>query len=385
MHKNGVHPTTKRTRWRCRICGASTIRRRTDKSSAVLFQLFITWISKKASLNELAAASGVSRSTLARKFQMFWFVTPPRPLQTGEIYDQVMIDGTYFGRSDCLLIARNSEHVLAWQWCKRENKLNYQRLLGRIVPPVMVITDGNYGALRALETDMPEVVIQRCLFHIRSRVTQLVTLRPRTQAGRDLQKLARYLLHITTIEQAQAWEIEFRRAYHKHAKWLNERTYRNQVRREEVPRYVRSDQRWWFTHKNTRDAYNSVMTPLKRGHLFKYLLFDRQDSQAAAASTTNSVESLNSLIKLFNRLHRGRTPEHRRRAAEWLLYLRTEGCEDPVVIAARQNYGKDAYERARALGKQEAKKTEQKLTVQHFQDEAMFEEGIWVRKGWAGR
>ncbi|RRD35142.1 hypothetical protein EII31_06995 [Leucobacter sp. OH2974_COT-288] len=78
------------------------------------------------------------------------------------------------------VLARNHTNVIDW-WRKRRNKANYQKLLNKIVPPAMIITGCNYGALRASTADIPEVIIQRCLFHVRSRIKQLITLHPKTQ------------------------------------------------------------------------------------------------------------------------------------------------------------------------------------------------------------
>lgn len=47
---------------------------------------------------------------------------------TGEIYNQVQIDGIYLPYGWCLLVALAQGKVIAWQWCDKENKNAYHAL-----------------------------------------------------------------------------------------------------------------------------------------------------------------------------------------------------------------------------------------------------------------
>lgn len=64
---------------------------------------------------------------------------------TGEISNQLMLDGAYFN-GWCTLNAYTGEHVIDWQWCDREK--TSPGLIIRIPDPIAVIVDGN-GALTA--------------------------------------------------------------------------------------------------------------------------------------------------------------------------------------------------------------------------------------------
>lgn len=87
-------------------------------------------------------------------------------LITGEIYDQIIIDGIYLSHHWCLLIATNESHVIGWQWCDRESVAAWQALLSRFPAPTVVITDGGPGALKAIRQCWPATGVQRCLFHV---------------------------------------------------------------------------------------------------------------------------------------------------------------------------------------------------------------------------
>ncbi|MBS5918641.1 MAG: transposase, partial [Varibaculum cambriense] len=94
---------------------------------------------------------------------------------TGQIYDYIQIDGTYLPYGWCLLTAVNNGKVLAWQWCNQENKTAYKQLLKRLPEPLMVITDGQAGALSAIKDQWPNTRIQRCLVHIKRNIRTLTT------------------------------------------------------------------------------------------------------------------------------------------------------------------------------------------------------------------
>ena len=49
-----------------------------------------------------------------------------------------------------LLIARDREHVLEWQWAANESAQAYTALLERLAPADVVTTDGAAGALAAI-------------------------------------------------------------------------------------------------------------------------------------------------------------------------------------------------------------------------------------------
>lgn len=150
MKRNGT--TSKgTTRWRCKTCGASCTKQRSDISNAAVFTQFIEHCTTTTSLESLATRHGVSHATMKRRFTWCWLIDIPDPTigHTGRIYDQIFLDGTYTA-SGCLIVAATIDHVIAWHWCKHETTCDYQRLLERIPAPLITVIDGGQGATSAI-------------------------------------------------------------------------------------------------------------------------------------------------------------------------------------------------------------------------------------------
>ena len=115
MKRNGT--TSKgTTRWRCKQCGASSVKRRNDITNAAVFTQFIEHCTTAISLDDLAKRNGVSRATMKRRFKWCWLVDVPDPTagHHKRIYDQVFLDGTYTA-GGCLIVAATIDHVgLVW-------------------------------------------------------------------------------------------------------------------------------------------------------------------------------------------------------------------------------------------------------------------------------
>ena len=119
--KNG-RTSSRRTRWRCLACGASAVKSRPDISARAQAGLFIKWLLEGYSVSQL----GVAKTSFATKTAWCWQIGVPKPQVTGEIYDQILLDGIYLPFNWCLITATNGEKIIAWQWCQRENSAAYQ-------------------------------------------------------------------------------------------------------------------------------------------------------------------------------------------------------------------------------------------------------------------
>ncbi|WP_159074081.1 transposase [Trueperella pyogenes] len=99
-----------------------------------------------------------------------------------------------------MLIASTPEGVVAYQLCHRENKASYRALLSRIPAPIMVVTDGNSGALAAIKECWTTTRIQRCLVHIQRNIRGVTAANPKTDQHKALRQLGINLTRITTPE-----------------------------------------------------------------------------------------------------------------------------------------------------------------------------------------
>ena len=343
MKRNGT--TSKgTTRWRCKTCGASTTKARSDITHAAVFRQFIEHCTSTTALRQIAGDAGISRSTMKRQFSWCWLVDVPDPTigHEGRVYDQVFLDGTYTA-GGCLIVAATLDHVIAWHWCTRETTRDYQHLLERIPAPLIAVIDGGQGAASAIKTCWPGTKIQRCLVHAQRVVRRYTTARPRTDAGRAIYQLALNLTKITDLDEAAAWGAQLHEYGTIYRDWMNQKTW--------ITDPLTKQRTWSWTHERTRKAYNSLNHLWRNQLLFVYL--DPPDGVLDGnriKSTTNSLEGgINAQLKLLARTHRGRSGEHQRRMLEWWLYLKTELPDDPVEIARQSNWGQDQLAKVSTL------------------------------------
>lgn len=339
--KNGKTRQGK-TRWRCLNCKTSSITSRQGTIHTKRFRLFIEWITNITPLTYYARHEGVSSRTLHRWFAPYWFirVTPP-PIT--RIYDEIMVDGTYFGK-DCLLVAYGDGNVINWLWCHRENSANYTALFDPIPQPAIVVTDGGSGIFKAVTEHWPGTAIQRCLVHVQKNVRVATTRRPKMQVNKRLYRLSQALTRITTQQQATDWLLALNDIDKQFRSVIYARTYAKDVPLAQRPHRYRKNTTWWYTHGRTKRAYTALVTAVRRNQLFVYL--DPPEAvlnPGKLHSTTNALEGgVNSHLKRLATNHRGRPKEHIRTAIDWWLLAHTELPPDPVNIAKAQNWGLDA-------------------------------------------
>lgn len=307
-----------------------------------------------------------SDRTVRREFRWCWDVMIPSPAQSGEVYDQVFIDGTYLHGGWVLLIACTTSHVLNWVLCARESTAAYESLLSPIAPPQMVVTDGAKGALGAINTCWPTTTIQRCLVHVQRNNFHDLTRKPKTSAGRILLELSRTLTHLKTQKEANTWMNLLNEFYQAYGTYLKERTYAKDIPTEQrKPGHL-----WWYTHERDRRVYFRLKRLLNKGQLFAYL----KDSKPQH-STTNIVESHNAAIKGIFYQHRGWKPRQQIQAAFHYLNTRSQTPLTPRDILRQWHQaGNPTYTLI-------PPKTRRTPPTQHdFNHHTPWEDGLTIRK-----
>ena len=368
--KNGK-TSSGRTRWRCKPCGASTTQARADITRKAVFQAFLNWLLGTARLTEQAQ----SIATFRRRTQWCWNVTP-QVSPTGEIHDQIMLDGTYFN-GWCVLIAYTGEYVIDWQWCDREKIASWTALLCRIPAPTVAVIDGNGPLIATVQKLWPQSRIQRCYFHVRQAGHKHLTRHPRLPANRDLLNLYKALPKVTSLDEAAAWTAAFASWEATWEPFLKHRTYA--ASGAPRPAYARPGQKWWYTHIRTRRAGRLLAELIQDSHLFTWL--ELTESGLTVARATSALEGgPNKAIKDFLRAHRGLSIDHARRGIDWLLYLQTETPNDPwsfVTPGAWEPNRKHPVIVDSGSGRDE--------TNRLYGTGFSIEDGNGIQKGWGGR
>ena len=357
-------------RWRCTACNLTTTAPRAvppARTEQATLGEFIAWATSKGTQADQPGGARAFR----RRTAWCWRVPVPRPPVTGEVHAQIFIDGLHLAGGWTLLVARSTAHVIAWQWAAGESAAAYTALLQDLAPPDLVTTDGAGGALKALRELWPRTPVQRCLIHVHRDTVRDLTLHPRTTQGRALLGLSRKLLTITTTDQAAHWLTALNDYATEYRTWLNQRT----TAQDDPATAAATGRKWWYTHPRTRRAYRRLEHLARQGVLFTYLTHD-----PALERTTNPVESINARIRDNLRHHRGATPDHQAAIAQWTLHTHTRQPADPQqILTAWHAQGRPPRRRIPTTP------TNARTRPAGWGTTPTPEEGLWTRKGWAGR
>jgi len=313
MKRNGRNSSGTQ-RWRCRSCGASATH--THDSDAKRLKAFLGWL-LSGSLQKDMPGEG---RTFRRRCARFWEIWPLPPV-CDEAHRVVYVDGIYLARGVVVLIARSDDHVIGWYLARSENSRAWRALMSRIAPPDMVVTDGGPGFEKARRREWPDTKVQRCTFHAFCQVRRYTTSRPKLQAGAELYGLAKDLLHVSTLKEAEAWVEAYLGWGRRWDSFLAEKTFDE-------------DGRWEWTHERLVDARASLNRLLGKGVLFTYL-DPGLSAEGPMPATNNKIEGgVNAPLRQMLRDHRGMSVTRRVKAVFWWCYMHTE-CPLPAAEILR--------------------------------------------------
>jgi len=297
---------------------------------------------------------------------------------TGEIYNEIQVDGTYLDDGWCLLTAINGDgEVVNWQWCNKESTVAYNSLLKALPPPLVVVTDGGQGLTSALKECWPETKVQRCLVHVQRNIRRHTTTNPRSDAGKAIYRLGCALTKVSTPEQAIDWLKALDGWHQQFGKLLTEKTYAGVgvIR----PNDAKPHSEWCWTHDRLRKAYNLLSSLNKRKHLFTYLL--PEFAELGISSTTNKLEGgTNAQIKRILRNHRGMPSAHQRRAADWFCYQHSPKPKPPATFIKPWHW---QPERPKTITVENQIPGDLGTAIPDSAND--WEPGFYIRKGWAGK
>ena len=310
MKRNGK-TSSGSTRWRCTLCGASSTH--SIGTGARELKRFLSWLLSRERQVDMAGEGRTFRRS-AERFWRLW----PLPRDVDEIHRVVYVDGIHIAHDAVVLIAASDDYVLGWHLARSENADAWGRLIARIAPPAMVVTDGGAGFAKAARRFWPKTRIQRCTYHAFVQVRTYITSRPRLQAGIELLRLAEELLHIDILAQAEWWVERFIQWSAFWADFLEEKS--------------RVDGRWVYTHERLRKARASLAALINKGTLFTYL-----DPGLAASgplpATNNRIEGgVNAPLRELLRNHRGLSTMRRIKAVFWWCCLHQECPPTPAEM-----------------------------------------------------
>ena len=302
MKRNGKTSSGKQ-RWRCKNCGSSKTHKIDNRAKQL--DAFLSWLLSGKRQFDMPG-KGRSFRRLSAQFWNYW----PLPRFVDEIHRVVFVDGIYIARNLVVLIACSESHVLAWHLAKSENSHSWSALMSRIAPPEMVVTDGGSGFGKAVKGTWPNVAVQRCLFHVFCQVRRYTTSRPKLASGQELYRLAKELLGVRTVRQAERWTERLMNWCDFWSDFLAEKSV--------------VDGKSVYTHERLRKARRSLVSLVNNGTLFTFL-DPSLATEEPLPSTNNRIEGgVNSQLRELLRRHRGLSAARRVKAVFWWCYMHTE-------------------------------------------------------------
>jgi hypothetical protein len=211
----------------------------------------------------------------------------------------LLADVTFFGKGYGILLFRSAETKLNiyWKEVTTENSEIYKEARKELESKGFIfkaiVLDGKKG-VREVFSDIP---VQMCHFHQIAILRRYLTLKPKTEAGKELREIS---LSLTKINQ-ENFEKNMKDWYEKHKDFLNEKTYN-----------LEKD-KYFYTHKKLRSAYRSLKTNLP------FLFTFQKYPELNIPNTTNSIDGFFSRMKLLLQVHRGLKKERRFKIIEEIL------------------------------------------------------------------
>lgn len=284
-------------RYRCSLCKATGVRRRSDRSEKNKEVLFERWLLSTETLERIAHVRNGAKASLVRSFDCFW-KKPVVPFSYQGESSVLIVDGIVLGRGSSVLIAIDGNGIpITWLSCEREASTSWGELFWQVkaegFSPSVIVSDAQKGLLKAMKEVFPGIPHQRCMTHIVRLARAWLTRKPKTLAGQDLRAIVGTLYSIwKKCEAARFTRLVFSWE-EKYGEFLKERSVSPETRRV------------WYTHRRLRKARSLVLGALP--DVFTFL--ESQD----VPRTTNKLEGgVNSPLKALLRHHRGLTNEHKK-------------------------------------------------------------------------
>lgn len=243
---------------------------------------------------ELSKKYNCSVKTLQRKFEKY---TPAKELPTANKNKVALIfDGTYFGRGYGFLIYRANKKNIYWREIDSEKiayieeDLLHLTSLGWQFSSFTI--DGRKGVIQLLKRLFPAIPIQMCIFHQKKIITRYITLKPKTECGKEIKELMNKFNKIDE-EKLTIYINNIKEKYHD---FLLER---NENKR--------------FKHTNLRSAIRSLN--VNKNYLFSY----KKYPELEIPNTTNSCDGSFAHWKQKAQIHRGMDKDRRKKLIDFLL------------------------------------------------------------------
>ncbi len=240
-------------RYYCLDCKASFVIKRPD----IKQRNYRVWFNKYLegyTLKQISQLSGYSTSFLWKYINKQLNKPISNNVDLSE-YKYLIFDGKYlFGRKYCLIVLMNAidNKPIASKIVKSETRKYIEPWLKELkrngLEPKSVTIDGLITVRKAFKTVFPEIIIQRCLFHIKLQIIAWIRIPPKTEPGRDLVNLIKGLTSINTTRQKSLFIQAYNNLILKHRQCFKE--LNNKIYTDNFRKHINYN-------KSNKDKYNS--------------------------------------------------------------------------------------------------------------------------------
>lgn len=266
------------------------------KKSNWINKAYQEYFSGKQTLKELRIKYNKSIPTLRKYFD--GIKTPSQSLKSPAKSINLILDATFFSRTDGLLVFRANKINLFWCNITSETIAKIDECLSILDSAdykfKSFTIDGRRGVIKLLQARYPNIPVQLCQFHQTQIIRRYTTNQPKTTCGQELKELMSY---ITKYNQEE-FESVFSKLQLKYQKFLKERNDNNQ-----------------FVHRRLRSAFRSLKTNLP--YLFTY----KNYPELNIPNTTNSCDGSFAHWKQKLKIHRGLKKHRRNKMINFLMKI----------------------------------------------------------------
>jgi transposase-like protein len=222
---------------------------------------------------------------------------------------RLIIDGTYFSRTLCLILYYDSvrRYPLYFRYSSnefyKELKEDLQILKSLGIEVASVTCDGKKSIIRAVRKVYEQVTLQRCTVHVQRNVRNWLTGKPKSEAAKELRYLISLLHHIKNITEQNMWIIAFNYWYSKHKVIIEEKVYR------------KHSGRWWYKHRQLRISAISIKNAIP--DLFHFI------QTPDIPKSTNGIDSYFGHLKTNLKIHRGLSAVNKKSFILWFLHMKS--------------------------------------------------------------
>ncbi len=179
------------------------------------------------SVRQLIRSSGHSKAKIFRIIN-YWLSRKP-PVLSHKAYEKVkyiLFDGTYFHKDGCLAILMDAVHkrLLNNWYIQRESYYDVYPKLCELkkygLNPKAITLDGHKKVTAAFISAWPQIIIQRCLFHIENQGLMWIRSYPKSEAGQKLRIILKSITEIRSKTDERSFLTTYRFWLNKYASFI---------------------------------------------------------------------------------------------------------------------------------------------------------------------